>query len=543
MKKHDEPPRLSIDGLTMKRRAAGKAADAHAMTLGKTELRPHERSGNLRSQTERSAAVSSKAPEVLPQATAPSYGGLKRSDIDQSLEALDNEPPVKKKRVRRFRKISKKKVALVLLLLVVLAAGYFVFKFVVAGGRVFSGNVFDLLGSGVQLKQDTNGRTNILVFGTSEDDPGHSGANLTDSIMVLSLDQEKKNAAMVSVPRDLWVDYGEACLSGYSGKINVVYACGEENGGETVGSQRLMDKVGEVFGLDIQYYAHVNYSVVRDTVDAVGGVSVLIDSDDPRGIMDRNMDWTCQYRCYLVKWPNGTATLNGEQALALARARGEGAGYGLGGGNFDREKYQQRIMVALRDKALSAGTLANPIAVNGLMDALGNNLRTNFTAAEIKTLTELATEVKNESIRSISLVSEDHPIVTTGMYSGQSIVRPIAGIDDFSDIQAYIKQHLQWSELSGENESLEVLNASTMSGVAAKEQTVLEKAGFVNITVGDTSFASSGDVTWYDMAAEGTMPKTRQKLIDTYGKASGTTLPTGVQSDADFVILVGNGTY
>ena len=129
------------------------------------------------------------------------------------------------------------------------------------------------------------------------------------------------------------------------------------------------------------------------------------------------------------------------------------------------------------------------------------------------------------------------------MYSGQSIVRPIAGIDDFSDIQAYIKQHLQWSELSGENASLEVLNASTMSGVAAKEQTVLEKAGFVNITVGDTSFASSGDVTWYDMAAEGTMPKTRQKLIDTYGKASGTTLPTGVQSDADFVILVGNGTY
>lgn len=42
-----------------------------------------------------------------------------------------------------------------------------------------------------KLQQDANGRTNILVLGTSEDDPGHDGAHLTDSIMIFECGSDK----------------------------------------------------------------------------------------------------------------------------------------------------------------------------------------------------------------------------------------------------------------------------------------------------------------------------------------------------------------
>lgn len=542
MSKYEPVPPQSVDGFTLRRRGTQQSTPDKRADKSVT-LQTHLLTDTLHSEQERISAVPSPDISITPVSDAPVSGGLSRVEIDESLNAVDERPTEKSPKKRRFRRVRvrKKWIFLTAVVLILAITGYFVAKTLLAGGRVFNGNVFDLLGEGAKLQQDANGRTNILVFGTSEDDPSHDGANLTDSIMMLSIDQKNKTAAMVSMPRDLWVDYGEACPSGYSGKINVVYMCGEENGGEAAGAKKLMAKVGEVFGYDIQYYAHVNYSVVRDTVNAVGGITVTIDSSDPRGIMDRNMDWTCNYSCYLVKWPNGTATLNGDQALALARARGEGTGYGLSGGNFDREKYQQRIMVAIRDKALSAGTLANPIAVSGLIDALGNNLRTNFSAAEVKTLTTLAKDIKSTDIKSISLVDKDHPVVTTGMYSGQSIVRPIAGIDDFSGIQDYIKQKLAGGVIADENATIEVLNASSLSGVAKKEQTKLESAGLVNVSIGDTSYSSSPAVVWYDLSG-GAKPKTQEKLTQTIGAAAaGSTLPTGVQSDANFVILVGNG--
>ena len=167
--------------------------------------------------------------------------------------------PIKRRRFRFNKKIA---IWLAVILLVV-GVGYFITRLVLSAGRVFSGNIFDLLGSNVALKEDENGRTNILIFGTSDDDPGHDGADLTDSIMVLSLDQDKKTAAMVSMPRDMWVDYGQACVSGYSGKINVVYMCGAGNGDEAAGAAKLQAVVGEVFGLNLQYYVKVNYTVEK----------------------------------------------------------------------------------------------------------------------------------------------------------------------------------------------------------------------------------------------------------------------------------------
>lgn len=528
--------RQSIDGFTLSRRSpAGPSANPMANKSGLDRPAiPHK---FLRPHTERQQAESSAAPEILPKAQSPALGGLKRSDIDESLAAVDEpvQESRKQRRQRRKKQGGRKKRWLLwlALALVVFAVGYFVVKFVVATGRVFNGNVLDLFGSGVQLKADTNGQTNILLFGTSEDDPGHGGADLTDSIMVVSVNQEKKTAAIASMPRDMWVDYDAACAAGYSGKINAIYSCYASGGDEAAGANKLGQKVGEVFGLDVHYYVKVNYSVVRDLTTALGGVTVTIEAAfGANGIYDSNMG-------NLLKLPNGPATLQGEQALAFVRARGEGYGsYGING-NFSREQNQQKMVIAIRDKALNLGTLSNPVAINNLLDALGDNIRTNISTAEVKTLATVAKDIPETSITRIDLNKEGESVLSTGMYSGQSIVRPSAGIGEFGGIQAYIKKNLAGDSVL-EEATIEVLNASSRVGLAKKKANELGEAGLTNVTIGDTASYTTGvAVTWYDMT-DGKKPKVQSKLASVLGKQpAGATLPNGVQSTADFVIVLG----
>lgn len=534
--------RQSIDGFALRRRPQ-QQIDPGALGVERPQVPDRFlRAGEANTPLQQSIEPGQELPKPKVPHDDPMQQTLQRNDISASLEAIDQETPApaKKRRFKLNKKIIKR-VILVLLLVIVLAGAYVGIKAFLASTKVFKGNLFDLLGSGQQLKADQYGRSNILVFGTSEDDPDHDGANLTDSIMVVSLDQKNKNAAMMSVPRDLWVDFGTACNSGYAGKINEVYYCHSEDGAnEKAGAEALAKIVGENFGLDIQYYAHVNYTVVRQAVDAVGGVDVTIESSDPRGILDRNFDWICNYSCYKVKYENGPAHLDGEHALYLARARNDAGGYGLPQGNFDREKNQQKILAALKAKATSAGTLSNPVAVTGLIDSLGNNVRTNFTGAEVKTLINLGKDIPSDKIKSISLVDPENQMMTTGNTNGISIVRPVAGISDFSEIQSYIRQKL--NALSGESAVVDILNGSDASGVATAKAEELKEAGLSVGKVGDTPTDTNyAPIQWYDLS-KGKAPKASTKLKQLLGvEAAGSTLPSGVQSSAEFVIIIGNG--
>jgi LCP family protein required for cell wall assembly len=540
--------RNSIDGFTLRRRNtttgnSSQKLDADTLPVPQQFLaQPSERPPETTNQTH--SIDQRPTSSTVGQAGMTAGTGRLADEINDSLRQIDEEKPQKPKRGFRFTKKGIKRALLILLAIAVLAGGYIGVKTLLAGSSVFNGNLFDVF-TNKALKKDEFGRSNILMFGTSEDSPAHmeSGAGgLTDSLMVTSIDQDKKNAIMFSVPRDLWVDYGQDCLAGYSGKINALYECAKDGTSEQEGANQLKSKIGETFGIDIQYYAKVNYTALQDAVNAVGGITVTIDSDDPRGIYDPNFDWQCGYKCKMVKWPNGPAELDGAHALALARARNAAGGYGLGGGNFDREQYQQKIILAIKDKAASAGTLANPVAVAGLIDSIGNNVETNFETSEIKTLVDLAGAINATNIRSINLVDEDKPLVTTGQYSGQSIVRPVAGVEDFSDIQAYIREQFTGSTSSSENATVEVLNGTDLGGVASKKEAELEADGVSVTSIGDAPTSSSyGAIQWFDMTG-GSKPQMAKKIQEALGESSsGSTLPSGVQSDADFVIIVGNG--
>lgn len=487
----------------------------------------------------------------LQHAKASMGASRKPIDIDLTLddEKGDGGKGKSKKRgffKRIFHRPSRRQVKwmiIIFILLLLVIGGILAYRIFAASSNMFKGNVLTAAFSEEKaLKTDQYGRTNLLVFGTSESDPGHPAAQLTDSILMVSVDQKNKTAFMASVPRDLWVKYDEPCTFGYQGKINTVYECASDDGkNEDKGQQALSKKVGEVFGVDFQYTVHLNLEVVKQAVDALGGIDITIESTDPRGILDRNFDWRCNYACYLVKYPNGPAHLDGEHAMFLAQARNDSGGYGLPRSNFDREANQRKIVLGMKDKATSAGFLANPVAVTNFMESLGSNIHTSIDASEIKTFIKVAKELDSKNIQSISLIDESPALLTTGTGpDGSSVVQPVGGLYSYGTVQQFMKKQLQGlGALIAENATVDVLNASGVTGAATDLSTQLSDAGIILGKV-DSTTNMKGKYMLYDLSGGG-KPVTLKKLQDTLGLSAptGTSLPSGVTSTAAFVVIVG----
>lgn len=489
---------------------------------------------------------------------------LSRNEIDESLRSIDD--PGQQKPHRRKNPEAKNRrrkwivrAVLAVVVVAVLISGYVFVKGLIATSNVFQGNILEAFQE-QPLKKDANGRSNVLIVGTSEDDPGHEGGSLTDSMMILSLDQDNKNAYMISIPRDLYVKFGQACNSGYAGKINEYYNC-VKDGDDKEDIQAALTKesafIGDIMGLDVQYGVNVNYTVMRELVNAVGGsITVKIESRDPRGQMDSNFDWKCGVgdrkvsraevlrRCppsgHFIDYPNGPVQLDAEHALYLAQARGDRAPtYGFEQSNFDREKNQQKIIKALREKAVSAGTLSDFGKVTGIIDALGNNLRTTFDAKEIRTLISLAQDIKNEDIQSISLIDGDEPIMTTGNVNGMSVVRPVAGVYDYSGLRALLQKKLSSDPVVREAAPIAVYNGSGVAGVAQTEADKLTEKNYQVETVANVP--QPGEYARYTIYKIGDGNSgTAAALKKLYGvDAKKTAPPFTVDPSIKFVIIVG----
>jgi LCP family protein required for cell wall assembly len=463
--------------------------------------------------------------------------------LDDAIPTTREQPRGLTKRPRRLVRRLIKWVAILIVLGLLGVGGWVGWRALMAGGTIFKGNILGLVQS-TPLKEDNEGRTNVLVLGTSEDDPGHGGAYLTDSMMIVSVNQTKKTAAMFSIPRDLYVDYGMACNSGYKGKINEYFNCVNDDwDSESAEEERLAQTrafVGEIFGLDIQYAVHVNNTVIKEAVDAVGGIDVDIEgSGGAPGILDRNFDWRCNYKCYYVKYTNGVHHLDGEHALFLAMARGDVAPtYGLGNSNFDREKNQQKIILALKDKAISTGSLTNVAKVTGMIDALGNNLRTNFATNEIRTLMKLGIDIKPENIQRISLNDSDTPMVTSADYGGASVVIPVAGAFRYDGIRAYIERQLSADPVAKEGAKIAVLNGSGVAGAAQAEADKLTNDEFTVTQVGNAEAGQYNGIEVYQRSTG--MNATKTKLESLYGvKVKTGTPPEIVNGEIDFIVIVG----
>lgn len=320
---------------------------------------------------------------------------------------------------------------LLLVLLVVLAFGIFIGSWDAinisrASNQIFgTSNLFNLV-NGSEAKNQ-NGRTNILLVGYSIDDPGHPGANLTDSIMLLSIDNKNSSGYMLSIPRDLYVN-----IPGFGyGKINEAYQDG--------GMAELVQIVQNDFGTPIDYYALINYSAVRDTVNALGGITVNIASPDPRGLYDTNISLADGGP---LKLSNGPQQLDGQTALNLTRARGDNYGsYGFSQADFDRTQHQRQVLVAIKQK-LSWTLILNPLKNGKIFQAFSKNVKTDIKLAEARSVFAKFNSIPAAQLQSVSLrdMGGKNLLASYTTDSGQSALIPAAGLENYQQIQTAIDQ-------------------------------------------------------------------------------------------------------
>jgi len=474
---------------------------------------------------------------TLPTSGPPLVGITLPKEFSQ--KSLDKKPlKVKRHLLKKFAF----RAGLVILALVVTVGFWLGWKVVHDVGKVFGGNIITdahALFSSTKLSGESQGRVNILLAGDSADDPGHQGADLTDSIMVVSLDTKNNTGFMLSIPRDLWVD-----IPGYGyQKINAAYEDGQtehfSQSGYFSGGMGLLQKVvDQDLGIPTNYYALIDYTAFKDAVNAVGGITITINSPDPRGLYDRNAN---------LKLPNGVVTLSGQEALNLARARGDGYGsYGFPQADFTRTQHQRQMLVVVEQKASSLGVLSNPVKIGDLFDAIGNNVTTDFKLADALRATQLIKTVNINELQSLTYSYGGSKPLIMGYSApdGESALIPTAGLDDYSQLRAYYQQITSSNPVVKENTSVAVLNASDVVGLAKQEANILTKEGFDVTAVADAS-AEYPQSMLVDLS-NGQDPAAKQALAQLLSTNSSmvTSITTGESVEAqgynaNFVVILG----
>lgn len=313
-----------------------------------------------------------------------------------------------------------------------------------------------------KLNTEGDGRFNLLLLGRGGAE--NEAPDLTDTMLIASIDIQNQTVSLLSIPRDTWVR-----VKGENMKINAAYSTGKiialDNGkskdaAEDEGVKTAIGAVRDVAGVPIHKYVLSDYKAFRDVVNALGGVDVTVNE----AIYDRFTGW---------KFKAGPQTMNGDRALQFARTR-----QGSARGDFDRNENQRKLLVAMRKKATSTGIVANPVRLNSLANAVQKNIRTDLSIDEAKTLFEKTKTLPDSSIKSLDLAKPVDPLVTTGNIGGQSVVLPTAGAGDFSEIRAYARTNMLDPYLRKEAPTVAVYNASGKAGFATTVGDVLAGYGY-----------------------------------------------------------------
>jgi polyisoprenyl-teichoic acid--peptidoglycan teichoic acid transferase len=281
------------------------------------------------------------------------------------------------------------KALIILILLVAVAGGVVMYK---AGVTLSQISTKDGLlksiwksipgvGGSNELQGQSEGQINVLLLGMrGEKIPG--GGLLADSIMVVSFRPNENKLAMTSIPRDLYVN-----MPGSSAqmKINAVHAYAEEKG-KNQGLEAMKKVVEEVTGLPIHYAMRLDFVGFEELINKLGGIDVYLDKpfSEPKQFEGEN--------ALNFSLPSGKNHIDGSKALFFVRAR-------YASSDFERAKRQQQVLIALKDKFLSLGTLSDFGKVNDIMNVLGEDVRMDMDVSEMKKFYELAQKMQDPQIK------------------------------------------------------------------------------------------------------------------------------------------------
>lgn len=342
--------------------------------------------------------------------------------------------------------------------------------------------------------KETDGRTNILLLGSDRraDDPVEN-PDRADTILVVSASRLDKNVVLISVPRDLWV---ESPVCGRC-KITEVYAYAAM---QDVSSPEasMEEAVSQVLGIPIHYHAVVNFELFEGVIDTLGGITIDVENafDDYMYPIEGKEDDLCgrtqeeinellcldtlkddveelsseEYKeddedkeeaavkrvcrsplevvpCRFehVRFEAGVQEMDGKRALKYARSR---YGNNSEGTDFARAARQQKVIMAVKNKATSLETLLNFRKVKELYDLYKDTVITNVDFTTIQEMYLLSQKLEFEEIRTVVL--DDRSTAGEGgllyspldltLYDGKYVLLPRSG--NYGQIHAYVQKFL-----------------------------------------------------------------------------------------------------
>ena len=358
------------------------------------------------------------------------YPPEKQFDIDRIVNQKDDGSSLKVIQKKRRKKVILKKIIVSFTVFIFLSGGYMVYKTNSAFDKItgeqnsviksfikmlpFGDNFFQILPIEKKvsvidrLKNNELDRLNVLILGIrGADDP--NGGLLTDTMIVASIEPKTGKTALISIPRDLYVNIP---YQDYKNKINEVYVDGIKGGGWQNGLGYSKKSVSDVTGLDIHYAASVDFKAFKEIIDILGGVRITL---------VRPFSETNQFEEGVIELPAGSQTINGDTALLFARAR-------FSTSDFDRAKRQQQLLIAIKEKAFSLGVISNPVKIISILSSLGNHVRTDAELWEVKELVTVMKKIDTTDVRrKVFNTGKDGLLYASRDQNGSYILLPEGG--------------------------------------------------------------------------------------------------------------------
>jgi LCP family protein required for cell wall assembly len=347
-------------------------------------------------------------------------------------------------------------------------------------------------------------RLNVLLLGI-DTRPGDPSRN-TDTMLVLTIDPVNKTAAMLSLPRDIYIDRPGLLTD----KINAAYAIG--------GPELAKRVVEDLLGVPLNSYALIDFDAFTRIVNSVGGVIV----DVKRPVRDEAYP-TADFGVERIEITAGPQLMDGPLALRYARSRHESTDY-------SRAARQQQVVAALRQR-LVEGDLIRSLPV--IVDSVGSAVQTNFDPANILPLARFGTGIDGDAIRSEILYpcGGDYPhceLSFSGGDAGFFLIPDRAKVRDFAAAMFYDPQ------VKAEHATVEIRSAGARSGVAQSIADRLSERAF-NVSIVTNGTAGRSAVLVRNSAKR----YTAAALASQLGGLPVDALPSGEQTSADIVLRVG----
>ena len=293
----------------------------------------------------------------------------------------------------RHRVIKAVAITVAAVLVVVLTGGFFVYRHL--NNNITGIDIISALGTDrpSEVKQKTPQKPlNILLLGsdTRQGQTGHIGGDtpgLSDTTILLHISGDRKLAYGVSLPRDAMVERpscvrkdGQGTDPGGLSMFNAAYAVG--------GPACTVKTVEKLTNIRINHFVVIDFNGFRKMVDALGGVQVCV----PKEVNDTTG------HIYL---PAGTYDVKGQRALDYVRVRHSISD----NGDIGRMKRQQAFLASMANKAVSAGTLVNPVRLVKFLDAATKSLTTDTGLSSLDKLGGLAKSLKGIGLDHIQFIT------------------------------------------------------------------------------------------------------------------------------------------